>query len=80
MISECLNPACRRKLLYLRNGRVIRMVRGDQERVVVEHFWLCGDCYRIYDFLIGPDGVVSLARRPEPVAATEPSVLYTLVA
>ena len=26
MLTECFNPACRKKLDYLRNGRVVRMV------------------------------------------------------
>jgi hypothetical protein len=80
MISECLNPACRRELHYLRNGRVIRVVHSSQEPVAVEHFWLCGDCYLIYDFHISAAGAVSLTRRSEPSASREPEVVFTMVA
>jgi hypothetical protein len=67
MISECLNPACRRQLHYLRNGKVIRIVHPVEDQVSVEHFWLCGDCNQIYDFKVSPNGAVSLCRRAEPV-------------
>jgi hypothetical protein len=66
MISECLNPACRRELRYLRNGKVIRIVHPVEDQVSVEHFWLCGDCYLIYDFKISANGTVSLCRRDGP--------------
>lgn len=81
MISECMNPNCRKQLIYLRSGRVIRMVRVERERVLVEHFWLCGDCYAGYDFSFAPDGKVSIAKRfaPVPVVRESPGAL-TLVA
>ena len=44
MLTECFNPGCRKELLYLRNGRIVRIVRNHQDRVVVEHFWLCDQC------------------------------------
>jgi hypothetical protein len=76
MISQCLNPACRRELHYLRHGKVVRIVHRVEEQISVEHFWLCGGCYLIYDFKISPDGTVSLCRRAEPVMPepTPPSV------
>jgi hypothetical protein len=68
MISECMNPGCRKELHYLRNGRVIRTTRRDGVEVKVEHFWLCGECHLDYDFLFLKDGRVTLARRSTLVA------------
>jgi hypothetical protein len=63
MLTECFNPGCRKELLYLRNGRIVRIVRNHQDRVVVEHFWLCGDCYGTYDFRFSSQGSVGLVAR-----------------
>ena len=71
MISQCLNPACRKELHYLRNGRVIRTTRRIGAEVQVEHFWLCGDCHIDYDFLFAKDGRVSLVPRPRFIAHAE---------
>jgi hypothetical protein len=79
MISQCMNPGCRKELRYLRNGRVIRTMRRDAGKVQVEHFWLCGDCHLDYDFLLAKDGEVSLIRRPVSVETAEPSFNLMLV-
>ena len=71
MISQCLNPACRKELHYLRNGRVIRTTRRIGAEVQVAHFWLCGECHIDYDFLFAKDGRVSLAPRPRFIAHAE---------
>lgn len=63
MIDRCFNPACRRRLQYLRDGRVVRVIRGDNEGMSVEHFWLCGPCYHTHDFELVADGSVSLKAR-----------------
>ena len=55
---NCFNPACNRELRYLRDGRVVRVLRGNNEQPSMEHYWLCGACYQIYDFLFPPDGTV----------------------
>ena len=55
MISECFNPSCRKKLTYLRDGRVVRVIRDEAEGLRVEHFWLCGSCLQRYDFFFGND-------------------------
>jgi hypothetical protein len=68
MISQCMNPECRKELHYLRNGRVIRTTRRIGTEVQVEHFWLCGACHQDYDFLFAKDGRVSLAARPRYIA------------
>lgn len=63
MIDRCFNPTCKRKLDYLRDGRVVRVIRGKNEGNSVEHFWLCGPCYRTHDFEFHEDGSVSLKAR-----------------
>src|ERR1700733_11594198 len=42
MISACFGASCGRELKYLRDGRVIRMIRNEHGGVRAEHFWLCG--------------------------------------
>lgn len=82
MISECLNPICRKELLYLRDGRVVRVVRNSTDEVEVEHFWLCGSCYASNDFHFGADGSVTVERRAHhaPVGDLETWLDPTLVA
>jgi hypothetical protein len=63
MIDRCFNPSCRRKLDYLRDGRVVRVIRGKDEDMSVEHYWLCGPCYLMHDFEFSPEGGVSLRPR-----------------
>jgi hypothetical protein len=63
MIDRCFNPVCKRKLHYLQDGRVVRVIRGKDENASVEHYWLCGPCYESYDFEFGSDGSVSLKTR-----------------
>jgi hypothetical protein len=60
MLSECFNPACHKKLDYLRYGRVVRTSCTGKS---VEHYWLCGVCYGIFDFEFKADGSVALFRR-----------------
>jgi hypothetical protein len=69
MLTECFNPACRRELDYLRNGRVIRTI--GTATMSVEHYWLCGTCYRRFDFEFKSDGTVSLRPRTRGVASSE---------
>lgn len=71
MLTECFNPACRKKLDYLRNGRVIRTIRSSTATMSVEHYWLCGTCYRRFDFEFKPDGTVVLSPRTRAVAPSE---------
>jgi len=63
MIDRCFNPACRRNLHYLRDGRVVRVIRGKDENLSVEHYWLCGPCYETHDFAFPEDGSVALRDR-----------------
>jgi hypothetical protein len=71
MLTECFNPACRKELDYLRNGRVIRTIRTATAAMSVEHYWLCGTCYRRFDFEFNSDGTVSLRPRTRAVASCE---------
>jgi hypothetical protein len=71
VLTECFNPACRKKLDYLRNGRVVRMVRTSSTSAKsVEHYWLCGSCYGKVDFEFKPDGTVALCPKSRAVAAS----------
>ena len=65
MIKHCFNSACNRELRYLRDGRVVRVIRGKDEQASMEHYWLCGSCYQFYDFVFPPDGTVALGPRGE---------------
>jgi hypothetical protein len=60
MIDRCFNPTCKRLLQYLRDGRVVRVIRGKGDNTSVEHYWLCGPCYQDYDFVFSPDGIVRM--------------------
>jgi hypothetical protein len=63
MIDSCFNPLCDKRLKYLRDGRVIRLIHGMGEKLSIEHYWLCGDCYEKYDFHFLSDDAVSLGPR-----------------
>jgi hypothetical protein len=67
VISQCSNDECRKPLLYLDNGRVIRTIRQLDDATKIQHFWLCGDCYVIYDFSVTQGGEVSYLRRERPL-------------
>jgi hypothetical protein len=74
-----MNPDCRKDLHYLRNGRVIRTTRRIGAHVQVEHFWLCGECHRDYDFIFAKDGRVSLTARPSFAATAKADLDLLLV-
>jgi hypothetical protein len=63
MMHKCFNPACDRELRYLRDGRVIRVMRRDNDQALVQHYWLCGTCYDDYDFAFPPGGGVVIQPR-----------------
>jgi hypothetical protein len=71
MLTECFNPSCRKELDYLRNGRVIRTIHNSNATLSVEHYWLCGTCYRWFDFEFKADGTVMLSPRTRAVASSE---------
>lgn len=63
MIDRCFNPACGRELRYLRDGRVVRVIYESRDDVLIEHFWLCGDCYKTHDFAFPAGEKVALVAR-----------------
>jgi hypothetical protein len=63
MLNVRFNPACKRELLYLRDGRVVRLVKVQGAQARVEHFWLCGECFRLHDFRFSSKEGVSLIAR-----------------
>lgn len=63
MVNVCYNPECRQELRYLREGRVVRIVHGDNDEARLEHFWLCGPCSQVYEFVFPTDGPVGLKLR-----------------
>jgi hypothetical protein len=65
MISQCMNPECRKELHYLRSGRVVRTTHRIGSQTRVEHFWLCGDCLLTFNFFFAHDGRVSVSPRPK---------------
>ena len=71
MIERCFNPSCKIKLHYLRDGRVVRVIREKGGDISVEHYWLCGPCYEYYDFEFSPDGSVSLGPKARGEHADE---------
>jgi hypothetical protein len=79
MISQCMNPECRKELRYLRSGRVIRTTHRSEGLVHVEHFWLCGECHLDYDFIFAKDGDVSLTRRQQFVPSQHKPALDLLL-
>jgi hypothetical protein len=71
MIERCFNPLCKIKLHYLRDGRVVRVIREKAGEVSVEHYWLCGPCYESCDFEFSPDGSVNLRAKSKGEYADE---------
>jgi hypothetical protein len=78
MLTECFNPACRKKLDYLRYGRVVRTIRTTTPGRSVEHYWLCGRCYGKFDFDFKSDGTVSLCAQKRTVASSISPLINSL--
>lgn len=70
MVNYCYNPDCKKELIYLREGRVVRIVHGDGDHERLEHFWLCGPCSEAFEFVFEADGQVTLRSRPGTRPAT----------
>jgi len=63
MVTQCANPQCRERFLYMGTGKLFALRRGREHHFRVEFFWLCRNCAGAHDpasFL--PDGA-----RPAPV-------------
>jgi len=72
MVNNCANPQCAKPLHYLREGRIFvfeaQTVYGGGEMPGhhLEHFWLCGDCSRIFRIERGIDSAACLVPRYTP--------------
>jgi hypothetical protein len=75
MINACFNPKCQKELHYLREGRVVRVVKSEKGREQIEHFWLCGDCSTSHTFEFGLDGAISAIEKPQIGYSTAAKVL-----
>jgi hypothetical protein len=68
MLSKCANPACSVPFFYLRDGKLFRVERPDNDggRLShnVEHFWLCRNCAASMTLQVRPDGEVSVVPLP----------------
>jgi hypothetical protein len=65
MVTKCVNPACTKPFLYLREGKVLRVSSPRSAgpfRHPVEHFWLCGPCSKEYELVL-KDKTVSVVPR-----------------
>jgi hypothetical protein len=72
MITACSNPDCHRELRYLRGGRVVRVIRKAGGIPEIEHFWLCENCHRSYEFSFLPDGrVLSRVKQKHAIDGAE---------
>jgi hypothetical protein len=64
MVSHCANPDCRRELRYLRDGKIYQFVlspkRGSKR---LEHFWLCGECFKNMTLICVNQSEVKTARK-----------------
>jgi hypothetical protein len=76
MVSKCANPSCASTFDY-REGRLFRFPKrplegGPVNTHSVQHFWLCGECFRDY-LLEYHEGVgVAMARHFERTSTPEP--------
>ena len=61
MIGHCFNPACRKELLYLRQGSVYQWETGIERMFRSEFFWLCPNCTSRFEVGFGNDGLPLLA-------------------
>jgi hypothetical protein len=73
MIDACYNAECKKELRYLREGRIVRIVRSDGNEARLEHFWLCGPCSDAYEFVFDPGGSVNLKHRHGGQSAITPA-------
>jgi len=78
MIDRCFNPYCNRQLHYLRDGRVIRLIRHERGHPIIEHYWLCGACYNTYDFHFSNNDTIGLGPRFKEYIHLEPSLIRGL--
>ena len=77
MFTGCLNPDCGVPFAYT-EGRLIRFSRPQFEnslptsRVIVEHYWLCGKCSKVYVFDYDRETGMRIKPRPAEAQQQEP--------
>lgn len=74
MVSQCANPDCGAPFLYMREGRVVAVRRGEGRRARVEFFWLCGACashLRLETAANGASTLVHVVEAPEHTVPQE---------
>ena len=66
MVNQCANPACKRELHYLREGKVYQFAlptpTGSKR---IEHFWLCGRCSKSMVMMLRNQSDVQITFRPQ---------------
>jgi hypothetical protein len=63
MVSHCANPDCRRELRYLRDGKIYQFVLFQTGSKRLEHFWLCGECFKNMTLISVDQSEVKIARK-----------------
>ncbi len=73
MVSKCVNPECRRRLRYLRDGRIVVLPHQGS----TEYFWICRECSKELAVTFDKDGAVFLVKRPHAAIHNYPAVTST---
>lgn len=86
MVNHCANPACKKQLHYLRDGKVFLFsTKKSSEKSSklpyrLEHYWLCGDCAKLWTLSMDGDCEVKLvensrkrARAHFPIPSASPA-------
>jgi len=64
VVSWCANPDCRRELRYFREGKIYPILMSPANgHTRLEHFWLCGECFKIMSLVFINQRDVKLMRR-----------------
>lgn len=69
MLSHCANPNCKKPLHYLREGKVFLFSRKNSPKQnskpfqLLEHYWLCGECARLWTLTMDGDHGIQLTER-----------------
>ena len=83
MIKKCCNPECDAPFDY-REGRLVRFSRlsssgiSPENRFIIEHFWLCGDCTEV--FVLDHDSEMNVKIKPRDKKIRERKSVHSTVA
>ena len=65
MVSWCANPDCRRELRYFREGKIYAFLMSSASgHRRLEHFWLCGECFKTMSLVCANHREVKILHRP----------------